>query len=501
MALAPYAVAWKPTTHVLLADIAYADAADDGKVTLMRLNKTTGEATKLGDYEVEPALLAALQKSRAQYRAGVLGPDAFPDIATGQSAIHPGDDPKTGGTEGNDPGEGSDAWLKYLYRTSRGESPQVQAWVAGFMTHAAGDLFAHTFVNHYAGGEFEPGTNAARHIVLESYIGKRAVDVADYDASIDGVEKYIAKNLCHMKPDSELSKLLVGPGAEKSPPAFFANLRKDLTDEIAAYDRRSPAQQASYNVSYPGRIQYLRAWVKDIDRGLDAWPGFSMRLASHLMFNPKGMDKPAADAEVKAFMDDYLLSMLGLPDAAGQVRKFAEALSLALLTKPQRDAIAQMEKDFLNQVCTEAFGISYDDFVQMVKNPETSFDDTLGPKSKGSPTAHNITLKDFNHLVLELDDDGYSKPDLRWDWQKFPPAYNTVMLTKISFLAPAEVNRVLIDLGAPVDWQLKPGAHVLFDFHNSLDDDNQWHVNSGKLIFERAGVYEHLFKTQIGERR
>lgn len=494
--LATTAIAWKPTTHVMLADIALADALDDGKVTIQRV-----DGTKIGDFDVEPELLEALRGAKAQYRAGVLGPDAFPDTATGQSAIHPGDDPRQGGTEGDAPGEGADAWIRYLFLSSRGESKEVRAWVAGFMTHAVGDLFAHTFVNHYAGGEFEVGPNATRHIVLESYVGKRAAPVTDYTVKINGVEKFMAEKLCIAGPGSELSRLLVGPGASKSPIKFFADLRAELVAEVEAYDKQSAGQKLTFETKHPGRNRYIKEWVKDIDAGLRAWPDFSMRLAVPVMFTPTGFDQAAAKAEVKRFSDRHLLSMLGLPDAAGSMRRAAETIANAILPKALLDEIARMEKDFLNNLCQAAFGISIEDAEAYVKNPESSFDEVLGPGSAGSTQAHRITLSEFNEKVLGIHDAGYEEPDLRWHWKAFPPAYNTVTLTKISFLSAGYVNKILEILVPGQGPRLQPTGHVLLGFQNSLDDDNQWHVNQGKLIFEVAGCYSQLFAPQIGEVR
>jgi hypothetical protein len=87
----PAALGWKPTTHVYLAEQALVDALDDGKVTINRVDFEKGEVTNeiIGQYEVDKNILAALRAYPAQYRAGALGPDAYPDMLTGQQVIHP----------------------------------------------------------------------------------------------------------------------------------------------------------------------------------------------------------------------------------------------------------------------------------------------------------------------------------------------------------------------------------------------------------------------------
>ncbi|MBP7416044.1 MAG: hypothetical protein KA831_05270, partial [Pyrinomonadaceae bacterium] len=155
--------AWKPTTHVYLAERALEDALDNGMVTIERLDPTTGKVVGvIGEYAVDTAVLDALKKNPDQYRAGILGPDAYPDVLTGQQVIHPPTNP-----------DGSNRWLEYLWSKSD-SSPAIKAFVTGYLTHAAGDMYGHTFINNFTGGAFtfKPADNAKKHILLESYIGK-----------------------------------------------------------------------------------------------------------------------------------------------------------------------------------------------------------------------------------------------------------------------------------------------------------------------------------------
>ena len=70
--------AWKPITHVYLAEMALRDALDDGKLSFFRVNYAAAQALaqKVGDYDVDPTLLPAIRKYPQFYRTGVLGPDA-----------------------------------------------------------------------------------------------------------------------------------------------------------------------------------------------------------------------------------------------------------------------------------------------------------------------------------------------------------------------------------------------------------------------------------------
>ncbi|MEA2191688.1 MAG: hypothetical protein QOI73_1809 [Solirubrobacteraceae bacterium] len=157
------ALAWKPFTHNFIGDQVYPQASHGFA--------TVGHSR----YPLATDLTTALRDHRASYNAGVVGPDGFPDIAYGQSLIHP---THTG------------QWLAFLLRKARAaqhstayttrEKAQILAFSYGFLTHAAGDMWGHTFINDFAQGLFpsvgEFGESAKakialRHIVAESYVG------------------------------------------------------------------------------------------------------------------------------------------------------------------------------------------------------------------------------------------------------------------------------------------------------------------------------------------
>ncbi|HEY0989999.1 MAG TPA: hypothetical protein VGD80_23175 [Kofleriaceae bacterium] len=166
------AYAWKPYTHNTTALRAYRDAVDDGKVTI--LGRT---------YPVSPQVVTALRNWPQFYNAGVIGPDGFPDLTYGQAVIHPGTvvsgAPRTG------------AWLGHVLRSavaaqsdsslSAQEKEQILAFAFGFLTHGAGDMWGHTFINDFAQGVFpsvgevltdpNKAAIALRHIAAEGYVG------------------------------------------------------------------------------------------------------------------------------------------------------------------------------------------------------------------------------------------------------------------------------------------------------------------------------------------
>jgi hypothetical protein len=165
------ASAWKPYTHIVAADTAYQDAVGDPNVT------GDGAVTINGvEYPINQRLEQALQEKKASYDAGVVGPDAYPDTIMGQAIIHP---------------KNTGKWLDHLLEKAwdaqndpdYGESDKLEilAFSYGFLTHAAGDMWAHTLVNDFAQGVFpevgdlagdpEAAAIALRHIIIEGYIG------------------------------------------------------------------------------------------------------------------------------------------------------------------------------------------------------------------------------------------------------------------------------------------------------------------------------------------
>ncbi|MBE2316164.1 hypothetical protein DVA67_009270 [Solirubrobacter sp. CPCC 204708] len=164
LALASTAHAFKPYTHVQTGLRAYEDVMDDGKVTI-----------EGREYAVKPEVVEALEGNAAYFNAGVVGPDGFPDLVMGQSVIHP---------------EQTGKWLAHILKEayeaqsdpaySGAERKQILAFAYGYLTHAAGDMWAHTLVNDVAGGVFpsvgeladiDEAEIAIRHIIVEGYIG------------------------------------------------------------------------------------------------------------------------------------------------------------------------------------------------------------------------------------------------------------------------------------------------------------------------------------------
>lgn len=141
---------------------------------------------------LDPQVCSSIQAHRGAFLAGVLGPDVYPDLVTGQITTHPGieDDWATAD------------WLVHLYGDT---APGAElAFAAGYMVHAASDVFAHTYVNAYAGGIFElKGEQAieVRHFLLEKYIDSRLPRDAAKDVVLEPPTAFVRDKLIH-HPDA-----------------------------------------------------------------------------------------------------------------------------------------------------------------------------------------------------------------------------------------------------------------------------------------------------------
>jgi hypothetical protein len=477
------AQAWKPTTHVELAEIALQDALDDGRVTLMRVDPRTGAiAGVLGEFAVAPNILAALRAAPDRYRAGVLGPDAYPDILTGQQIIHPAVARDESGAI-----SGSDAWLTHLWDRSYGAdaSPEVRAFVSGFLTHAAGDAFAHTYVNHFSGGAFtlDPRQNAIRHVVLEGYLDKRAPEAPrNLAVSIRGVDGFIHDEMIAARPGTALEQrlLLVDEAAGRlSVPATFFRLRNRLQAEVDAGQD-----------SLPTRL-YKRAWIEDIDRGLRAWPAVSAAVSDKLLYGGEGADVEGATEILSDYARDHLWSMAGAPDWAVSVAYAPSEIARAVLPQALIDALGALLQKPLDAMIEAATGLTPDEWRDYILRPDRYFDAVMNDASV-QPNGHAVSLADFNRRELGLSDPSYTDPSQRWTVDGFAPAFNTVQLTKLSFLDAQGLAAVERALGVPASGH---GGNGMLGWLGSLDDSSQWR---GAPPFGRAATFNQLFRPHFG---
>lgn len=500
------AAAWKPTSHVYFAEIAVNDALDDGWVEIPVLG-----TTDVRRYKVDEATLEALRLGRPQYRAGVLGPDAYPDILTGQQVIHP--DPHDSGIP-----EGSDAWLEHVWYSFDGD-PSRRAFRLGFLTHAAGDTWGHTFINNFSGAPFtlNPPGNAVRHIVLEGYVDKRlpanALTGDFFNASISGLEGHIYGTMVDARPGTRLDQLLpYGASTRLSIPRIFSTLRASLENDIAGYYARKAelyrlyeecsvwdmrcsktvrwAEYAAFIAVNGLPTTYMEYWRDDIDEGLRLWPQVSHEVAQALFFNPqRGADIERADRVLTDYATQHLLSMAGAPDFIGLTAAAIAAIIEAITPDFLLEPIRLLKAELLDTLLKASIGMTKQELKNYLTQPDRYFDQVMT-----TGDGEHVTLERFNHEYLRISDPGYTNPSESFDWRVLPASYNTVVASKLVLLPPAEIDRLIQELGGSRRLE-KP--NVMLGFAHTLDGSRQW--RDGMVLAAECDVYNKVFKPMPGD--
>jgi hypothetical protein len=405
--------------------------------------------------------------------------------------------------------------------------------VTGFLTHAAGDAFAHTMINSYTGAAFhftdasgQPApTNALKHLVLEGYVAKRSGAPASWNTSITEVDDFIYRNMIDAPSGTELAGLLSGASANTSFVAIFSKLRDQLNADIDAYtsspslaervgacgfDFNCAANASAQLATETAANAYRLAWRDDITAGLRALPEVSHSVARALFFtvgpdgNTAKMDVTRAHDVLHTYALEHVLSMAGAPDAVGLTIQQVEGIIDQVLTSlgiPQlQEALRQIRNDALDYLVRTATGLTLDQLKDYATNPERYFDQTLGLPSTPAGTPTNLAT--FNKDELGIVDSGYADPNERFAIASFAAAHNTNALTKLAMLRPAELNRLMSDLLArPLNGgEMLDEPNALLGYIETLDGSRQWYVNDHKLVAARdCSVYRRLFLPQSGE--
>ena len=204
------AYAWKIETHIWLADQLWSEVRSKGAVQL-----------PIGQFPVPPLLRTAIATNRGPFLLGVLGPDSYPDMIAGQFTTHPGleappigprpltrqanallmaadpaikdlnEDANALTQRGPDcfrslrvadpkkevPLWQTDDWLCWVRHQglSAGAGGREAAFAYGYLIHAAMDMWAHSYVNLYAGDIWslkEEQEVELRHMGIESVIAR-----------------------------------------------------------------------------------------------------------------------------------------------------------------------------------------------------------------------------------------------------------------------------------------------------------------------------------------
>ena len=566
------ALAWKPSSHVYLGREALAEV-DEGTtlIPFYRVDYANQEKLELiGNYPANETLVNILRNNRDSFYTGIVGPDAFPDLPTGQTRIHipcPDDLSKVEEGHGCPTGQNhtviSDQWLQHIWSSALedNQSDAVRAFAFGFLTHAAGDMFMHTFVNHFAGGPFSSlSDNGLRHFLIETYVGKKTPELSasEYDISLDNsVQKFIYEKLTYAKSGSPLdTDLLIDiPVTDVvdnaifflSVPRYFSTLKNQLDFQINTYDNtiaehnetisdfqaqlsdcvdrsldldilndcsaikfvelasKIGAEQLARDLYMTPRLipmEYAREWSQDIEQGLFAWPAFSHEVLRAFVFSPNGMDKLALTEAWEDYKNNYFLKMLGIPDAVGNNAAFIDEIKDSIYTIETRRWVEDLKLSFIDRLI-RLFTLeqhTLEDLENFVKSPEANI-----PRFVNQPPIpfDNDDVSSIPVSVAELDSIMALNNGV-FDVDQFSPAHNTLTMLKLMLLSEEGIFQLYRDLKCPntLDCNVDINTNdpnAMLGFIRTLDGGNEWHNHNNKMWFAECDVYQQIFMRQLGE--
>jgi hypothetical protein len=438
------AARWKINTHLFAANIALGDAVGDGMVTI----------PPYGEIPVAPAALRALREAPSAYRAGVLAPDLFPDMYVGGWSIH--------SDLRHDNLWAADDWLRHVWNRARAwddasEKDKVMAFAYGFLTHGAGDMFAHTWVNEKAEGAWvnfdgKDGITARRHIVLEGFVGEHTPPT---DLSLDVWPKFV-------------NDVLI-----KHPSARRNALAPHYKRWLAIYDKlEEPLQKAKDGMNeninddapywmkcgahpvWCSRKEYLETWRRDINRGLRAMVDSSESLGEALMDKDRG----AGDGigAMTGWMKEWVPKMHGAHAAGEGMSELSEFMAWVGQYVPIDSMIQAEVEQFMKKEMPKIW-----ELYEAAKDPATWMEQP-GFFPAGTKT----------QVLQEMD---VTPGAAMFNWRNFAPIYNSVILSKLALLDANGLNELArrAELSAPLVPAVD-GINIMLGVFKSMTHSRQW---------------------------
>ncbi|KAK5046190.1 hypothetical protein LTR84_008647 [Exophiala bonariae] len=162
---------FKVSTHIYLGQELINDLKTCSQVNGVPCVNVVDNNGQLHPTRIRNAVAGAIIGNEKTFLTGTLGPDAFADILSGQLITHPG---LFNEEDGTITGWGTGDWIDHLIRNA--QSPEELAFAIGFAGHAAADVFAHSYVNQFAGDVYELTDGEIevemRHMMVETFISE-----------------------------------------------------------------------------------------------------------------------------------------------------------------------------------------------------------------------------------------------------------------------------------------------------------------------------------------
>ena len=429
-------------------------------------------------YEIDADMAAAVRKYPGYYLGGVVGPDGFPDIMFGQMIVHPDSKCKmengkwtcNASTENE---SWSWEWFDHLHNAAKKltgeEREKALAFVTGYITHGAGDMWAHTFVNYFARGSWPDNLDstdnkniAIRHIIVEGVIGNYTPAIKDKIAALGGIQAPL---------NFIVQQFFYDPWAKKRSAKSLAGSFLKLKEELI-----KKREEKKYFVVKP----YLNCWIEEIDKGLQDWPAVSLRVAEELFINE---EIDSALRHISDFENEHLYKMLsidpisliascnGHPDF--NIPKIMGDLANSLSNLPGLKKLRELKGNLRNFLFEKVFGVSIDSLKNYLRDPERYLDPAQGFFAEGD-----------REKILELI--SIDSSTRLFNENSFAIVHNTIQTSKLVFLKPAVLDKMLFDFNAGPLYATSSDSsskneNVMLGFIRSLDGNHQWRSVSPPL--------------------
>ncbi|MCL1811787.1 MAG: zinc dependent phospholipase C family protein [Methanomassiliicoccaceae archaeon] len=394
-------------------------------------------------FTVTPDIKRVITQYKEYFRGGAAGCDTIPDIIFSQMVIHPKD---------------SGIWIEYMYdkmlMLPQKERDPVYAFILGWMTHYAADMFGHAYVNEYAKGWFETPKDSVshRHMAVEGYMDgllsdsgflpkvERKVkipaeflatcfsDVGSIEDKIRGIEGRI---YTVSRGDGNIYKhVKTKKGADEIMECYeksFMIIRhlsviRDLLRSVTQYPPKDEADWKLVLHTSIERTGYLSGWADDFDNAILGWVK-AWETALQGLLNGDGMlsiRKPLIE-----WYEKHWMSLIGVPKWLEEFKRAIDAVKKAIddfINTPLIDLTALKEFAMLKAltVGADAFEKLYPDQYKWIesmyakakesdRSMETVKEKTTGTAAaaggellKGPKAAYIVSI--FNGEFKDIDD-------------------------------------------------------------------------------------------------
>ena len=463
-----------------------------------------------GEYfDANQQVCDAILKYQGYFLLGTIGPDGFPDILFGQMIIHPdlrcsyinGSCSPPGLTFFNRTANNCDnntnstktwsyEWLQHLVKSALNYSSsdptdrdKILAFVYGYLLHAAGDVWSHTFINEYSKGSWPEDLYGGREIIIKHLL----------------IEGFIAKNTPQGVFDS--AKELIYDIDQEDVITDF--LYETFVNNTWATDRAGNSL-IGLMTQLKGKIKsespsgvligqewiedlYAACWIKEIDKGLKEWIKVSFQINKEL-FVKENTD--AISQLVTDYYKNYGERMLGIhpkdvlmdciPIIPDDVLRLCNPDEVVELFTNQimdlvSDSFEDIKGNLLNFIFEQAFGMTYDKIKEYLSNDikQQVLNDEVGESTVNE-------ISDLMHL-------NGTPPTFNDD--EFAIIYNTIQLFKLSLFTNNQLDQLLIrhNVGPLGNFS----SNIFLDFIKSLDGNHQWRIYSPTTVYEPCRSFGH----------